>query len=132
MRVFLVVLLSFFLFSCEKDEFETEDFVGVWRAEWYRCGNFHNSINSSITFEMTDSTDNIGWITENKVDTTFTVFFHFSFIENEKLLIDSMHNAVDSSSLWLGIHVISELEENSFLLEREGKECEGEQYKFVK
>ncbi|MFT6715653.1 MAG: hypothetical protein ACJA0Q_000280 [Saprospiraceae bacterium] len=125
----LPVLLS--LLSCEKDVFETEDFNGTWTVSWIRCDNFHNKVFGEISFTVTDSTENKGIIKETLADTVNTMEFHFEFINNEQLLIDTLYN-YDTTSHWLGKHTISELQEKSFLLERGSKPCEGELIKFVK
>lgn len=129
LTLFFSVLLLFT--SCEQDVFETEDFNGTWTMDWIRCDNFHNKVVGEISFTMTDSTENIGIISETLADTTNEMSFHFEFISNEELLIDTLYD-YDVASHWLGTHAISELEEGSFLLERGSKACEEELYKFVK
>jgi len=120
-----------FLGSCEKDIFETEDFNGTWRVEWIRCDNYHNKVVGEMSFSVTDSTESKGVIKETVGGVANTMDFHFEFISNEELLIDTLYN-YDTTSHWLGTHVISELQENSFLLERGSKSCERELFKFVK
>jgi hypothetical protein len=127
----LLLTLSLSIGSCEKDVFETEDFNGTWRVEWIRCDNFHNKVFGEMSFIVTDTTENKGVIKETLADTVNTMSFHFKFVSNEELLIDTLYD-YDSTSHWLGTHVISELQENSFLLERVTKACEREQFKFVK
>lgn len=131
MKVFVLVFISLFCFSCEKTEFETDDFLGTWNFEWQRCENFHLSEFGSINFTMTDSTENVGTVQEMNADTIRTVIFHFSFIGTEKLLIDSLYDPVLGID-WLGTHEITELQAGSFLLERENKSCNNELFKLVK
>ena len=131
MRLIFTFLIVFLLASCEKDVFETEGFNGTWKVDWIRCDNFHNKVFGEISFTVTDSTENKGVIKETLADTINEMIFHFEFISNEELLIDTLYD-YDTTSHWLGIHTISELQEKSFLLERGAKACEREQFKFVK
>ena len=119
------------MISCEKEVFEDQDFVGTWDIDWKRCDNFHNSFFGNITFNMTDSTENVGSVLEMRADTAFTFFFHFSFINQEQLVIDSLYDP-QLSSEWLGTHQITELQSGSFLLERANKSCDNELFKFKK
>lgn len=146
MRLILTFLLLLFLVSCDKDVFETEDFNGSWEVEWIRCDNFHNKVFGKISFTMTDSTVNRGVIKETVTDSVTSIDefnFHFDFISNDELLIDTLFYSKpdwtidtlligDTIIHWLGTHSISELEEKSFLLERQTKACERELFKFVK
>lgn len=131
MKLFLLVFTCFICFSCEKTEFEVDDFNGTWSFEWKRCENFHNSEFGSINFLMTDTTENFGTIQEFNADTIHTIYFHFSFIGTDKLLIDSLYNSSEVSN-WLGTHQITDLETGRFYLERENKSCDNELFKLVK
>lgn len=131
-RTVLFLSLLIFFASCEKDVFENEDFDGTWTVDWIRCDNFHNKVFGEITFVVNDSDATTGVIKEILADTINEMTFHFQFLSDEELLIDTLYDDVDSASLWLGTHTISELQENSFLLERETETCERELYKFVK
>jgi hypothetical protein len=133
MRLILAFSLLFIMSSCEQDVFETDDFKGTWTVDWIRCDNFHNKAVGQMSFTMTDTTVNTGQIQETIFDTLRTYNFHFEFISNEKLLIDTLFG-FDSTytSYWLGSHTISELQESSFLLERGVTACDDELFKFTK
>jgi hypothetical protein len=146
MRLLFTFSLLILLISCEKDVIEVEDFDGTWKVDWIRCDNFHNKVFGELSFTVTDSTENKGVIKETVVDSVSTINeinFHFNFISTEELVIDTLFIineeslidtliVGDTTAHWLGTHAISELQENSFILERGSKSCERELYKFVK
>ena len=131
MKGFLLVFVSLICFSCEKTEFETDDFSGAWSFEWKRCENFYNSEFGTINFLFSDTAENVGTLIEQNADTIRTIQFRFSFVGTEKLLIDSFYDPTVVSN-WAGVHNITELQTQSFLLERAAKSCDNELFKLVK
>lgn len=131
MRHFLFGVFLLVFAACEKPVFEEKDLNGTWKMQWIRCDNFHNSTQGDISFTVTDSTLNRGVINEVLVDTAYVFDFHFSLLDGDKLLIDTLYTG-DSTSRWLGTHSLHELEATSFLLELETKTCNDELYKLVK
>ena len=128
---FLIVVLTLTLMSCEEEVYDQEDLVGTWQLDWKRCENFHVSAPGSLTFSITDSTENEGVLEEYIQDSLYIRKFHFTFETNESLVIDSIYDTDDTIS-WLGSHTILDFSSGRFQLERENMQCEGEQFQFVK
>lgn len=129
--IFCMISAIFCLNSCETSTFEEEDYDGTWTFSWQKCGLNHTAFSGAMSFTFSDSLGNTGFITQTTEEETDTLLFQFEFIGTETLIIDSITG--DSlDGLWEGTHQISDEGANSFVLERENKNCDNEQFKLKK
>ncbi len=132
MKNFIIVLsVISFMCSCQKEKYDESDLVGTWQLDWHRCDNYHVSSANTLSFAITDSTENVSTLEEYLNDSLHVRTFHFTFPDNETLIIDSIYDTDDSTS-WLGSHKIFNFTSGSFQLERETPQCEREKFQFKK